>query len=77
MEILELQNAICKLSGWFNSRLEMAKDRISKLEDKIEETTHAEVQRNKKIENTEKRKRDIEDMIRYTMYNWCARRKKK
>ena len=77
MEILELQNAICKLSGWFNSRLEMAKDRISKLEDKIEETTHAEAQRNKKIENTEKRKRDIEDMIRYTTYNWCARRKKK
>lgn len=70
MEILELQNAICKLSGWFNSGLEMAKDRIGKLEDKIEETTHAEAQRKKKIENTEKRKRDIEDMIRYTMYNW-------
>lgn len=48
MEILELQNAICKLSGWFNSRLEMAKDRISRFEDKIEEDIHMKVQRNKK-----------------------------
>lgn len=36
------------------------------------------IQRNKRSENTEKSKRDIEDtIIRSNMCNWCTRREKK
>lgn len=69
MEIPELKNAICKLSGWFNSRLQMSKGRISNLEGRIEESIHTEAQRNERIDILEKSKRNTEEMI--IMSNMC------
>lgn len=44
----------------FNSRLKIAKGRISQVEDKTEEHIQTEAQRNQRIENIEKSKRDKE-----------------
>lgn len=55
--------------------MEIAKDRISKLEDKTEGNIQAEVQRNKRIEDTEKSKRDV-TWWKGIMCNWCPEEKR-
>lgn len=78
MEIPELKNVVCKLISWIYRRLQMAKDRISNPEGKIEENIQTGAQRSKRIENTEKSKRDIKNMIiRSNLCDWCARRGEK
>lgn len=63
MEILEVKNIISEIDNsidGFNSRLDTAKERICKLEERSVENIQVESQRErkKKMENVEKNQRD-------------------
>lgn len=61
-EILEIKNTLTKIKNAFNSlisRLDMSKERISKLEDRSMVTSQTKVQREKKINKTEQIIREL------------------